>query len=340
MSGRSLVAATVSLMAGCTAVDRQSSLDPAGIQADRIRGLWDFYLWICIAVYVAVMGFVIAALLRRRGRPGSDRPMTSPPASQELRAGIVVAAAIAVTVLILFTFLIAEFAVGQRIHALDDEQALKIRVTGHQWWWEVRYDDPVPANIVMTANEIHIPGGRTIAFELTSTDVIHSFWVPNLHGKTDMIPGHLSRTFIRADRPGEYWGQCAEFCGLQHANMRLQVIVYDKEEDFQRWLESQRQPAPDPTTERQKRGQQVFLSGSCVMCHTITGTPAGSKVGPDLTHIASRPRIAAGTLSNNRGNLGGWVTDPHGIKPGVRMPQNPLAPDDLQSLLDYLESLK
>jgi cytochrome c oxidase subunit 2 len=203
----------------------------------------------------------------------------------------------------------------------------------------VQYQDATPSNIVTTANEMHVPVGRTIHFELQAADVIHSFWVPNLHGKTDLIPGHTTHTFIRADAPGEYWGQCAEFCGFQHANMRF-VLIAEPEEDFQRWLAAQRQPAAEPATESQKKGQQVFLTRTCVMCHTITGTPAASKVGPDLTHIGSRPRIGAGTLPNTRGNLAGWVSDPHGVKPGVRMPPNPLEPDELRALLDYLESLK
>jgi cytochrome c oxidase subunit II len=169
--------------------------------------------------------------------------------------------------------------------------------------------------------------------------VIHSFWVPNLHGKTDMIPGHTTRTFLRADRAGTYWGQCAEFCGHQHANMRFQVVV-EPEEDFQKWLTAQLQSAPEPQTESQKRGRQVFLTKQCVLCHTIAGTPAHATVGPDLTHIASRPRIAAGTLPNNRGHLAGWITDAQSVKPGVRMPPNPLAPEELQALLDYLETLK
>jgi cytochrome c oxidase subunit 2 len=174
---------------------------------------------------------------------------------------------------------------------------------------------------------------------LLSADVIHSFWVPNLHGKTDMIPGNPAHTYIQADRPGVFGGQCAEFCGHQHANMRFEVVA-ESEDDFQAWLAAQRAPAPDPATESQKRGKQVFMTNSCVLCHTISGTSAQSRVGPDLSHVAGRRKIAAGTLDNARGNLAGWVTDPHGVKPGVRMPPNPVAPADLHALLDYLESLK
>jgi len=162
---------------------------------------------------------------------------------------------------------------------------------------------------------------------------------PNLHGKKDMIPGHPATNWLRADRPGIFWGQCAEFCGYQHAQMRLGVVV-EPEADFQKWRSAQSQEAPQPEIDSAKRGQQVFLSGSCAMCHTISGTTAFATVGPNLTHIASRSRIGAGILANTRENLASWITDAQHIKPGIRMPQNTLPPDDLQALLDYLQTLK
>jgi cytochrome c oxidase subunit 2 len=326
------------LAAGCTGFDRQSALHPAGTQADRIHGLWDLYLGVCVVVYVLVVAFVVAAVVRRN-RAGSDAPVSVPPAVRELRKGLVVAGLVGLTVLILFVFLVADFLTGRHIDSLADSDALTVQVTGHQWWWEVRYDTPTPSSILTTANEIHVPAGRTVRFELASSDVIHSFWVPNLHGKTDMIPGHPTRTFIRVDHPGEFWGQCAEFCGHQHANMRFQVIA-EPEEKFREWYAAQLRPAPEPSTESQKRGRQVFLTKQCVLCHTINGTRAQARVGPALTHVASRLRIAAGTLPNTRGNLAGWVSDAQSIKPGVLMPPSPLAPDELQALLDYLETLK
>jgi cytochrome c oxidase subunit II len=281
---------------------------------------------------------VIGAVVRRSGR-GSDQPVAAPPLNAEVRKAVAVSAALALTVVTLFVLLVGDFLTGRRIDALGDPDARTIQVTGHQWWWEVRYPDPVPANVVTTANEIHVPVGRPVRFELNATDVIHSFWVPNLHGKTDMIPGHTSYSVVRADREGTFWGQCAEFCGHQHANMRFQVVA-EPEERFRDWLAAQRRPAVVPTTPGQKRGHDVFMAGTCANCHAVVGTPAAGRVGPDLTHLASRLRIAAGTLDNTRGNLAGWVTDPHGVKPGVRMPPNPVAPADLHALLDYLESLK
>jgi cytochrome c oxidase subunit 2 len=325
--------------AGCTGTDRQSAVDPAGTQAERIHGLWNLFLGVTTAVYLLVMAALGYAVLRRRPRAASDEPVTAPPVDRELRKGIAVTAAVLATAAILFVFLIADFVTGRRIDALGEGTAPIIRVTAHQWWWEVRYDDATASNAFTTANEIHLPVNRTVRIELESADVIHSFWVPNLHGKTDAIPGQTTRTYLRADREGVFWGQCAEFCGHQHANMRFLVVV-EPEDQFQRWLAAQRLPAAEPSDEGQRRGQKVFLMNTCVMCHTVGGTPAASRVGPDLTHVASRSRIAAGTLPMTRGHLAGWVTDPHGVKPGVRMSVNPLKPADLQALLDYLESLK
>jgi cytochrome c oxidase subunit 2 len=301
--------------------------------------VWNLFLWTTAGVYAATMLALAVAVLRRRPRGTSDAPVTAPPPGPEARKGVAVAAAVAATGVILFVFLFADFAAGRRIDELSQPDMPTVKVTAHQWWWEVRYDAATPSDVVTTANELHLPVGRTVKVELESADVIHSFWVPNLHGKTDLIPGHTAVTRLQADRPGTYWGQCAEFCGLQHANMRL-VVVAEPEEVYQRWLETQRKPAADPDTDSRKRGQQVFLKGSCVLCHAIGGTAANARVGPDLTHVASRPRIAAGTLPNTRGHLGGWVADAQAVKPGVRMPVNPLPADDLRALLDYLEGLE
>jgi cytochrome c oxidase subunit 2 len=246
-----------------------------------------------------------------------------------------------ITIVILFVLLIASFMTGRALYSIaaTDNSQLTVEITGHQWWWEVKYDNHTPSQIVTTANEIHIPVGRPVLFKLTSQDVIHSFWIPNLHGKTDLIPGHVTDTWIRADRTGTYRGQCAEFCGHQHAHMAFTVVV-ETSEQFEAWYVAQLNPAPQPATTIQARGQQVFLTSPCIMCHKIQGTDAGGAVGPDLTHIASRPTIAAGTLENTRDHLASWVVDSQAIKPGNRMPQNNLEAQDLQALLDYLQSLK
>ena len=224
------------------------------------------------------------------------------------------------------------------VHGLAASSKLTIRVTGHQWWWQVEYPGEGPSDLVTTANEVHIPVGRTVRIDLRSADVIHSFWVPNLHGKRDLIPDHPTRTFLRADRPGTFIGQCAEFCGFQHALMRL-VVVAEPEDRFRSWLRARGRGPARAGDGRPERGRRVFLGTTCAMCHAVRGTEARSRVGPDLSHIAGRPLIA-GAVPNVRGHLAGWVVDPHNVKPGVRMPMNSLAPDDLRDLLDYLETLK
>ena len=339
---RALVGAGLALVLLCGGYGPHSALDPAGPQAVRIESLWWLFFWVCVVVWVLVMAFLLVPVFRRRrGAPhtAADAPDIRPEPAGERRRTIVVGGAVGVTVLVLFVLLVGDVVTGRGIHALNDPKPLTIKITGKQWWWEVQYNDDLPSNVVTTANEIHVPVGRPVKFELVSNDVIHSFWVPNLHGKKDLVPGHPISTWFQADREGEFFGQCAEFCGLQHANMRL-LVVAEPEEKFQAWLAAQRQPAPTPVYESQQKGQQVFLSTTCVMCHTIRGTTAGGRVGPDLTHVAGRRILAAGAVRNTRGDLAGWVIDPQAKKPGTRMPQNPLNPDQVHALLDYLETLK
>ena len=312
----------------------QSALDAAGPQAARIESLWWLMFYLLTAIYVIVMIVVLVSALRRRTE-------TTDVAKQEQRASRTVTGAVAATIVILFGLLLSSFLVGRALNSAlpATGNELTIEITGHQWWWAVRYNHPAPNQVVMTANEIRIPVGRPVRFKLNSTDVIHSFWVPNLHGKTDLIPSHPAETWLQADHPGVYRGQCAEFCGLQHAHMSFEVIA-EPEQQFQAWYAAQVQSAVQPATPQQVRGQQVFLNSTCVMCHRIQGTDAGGNVGPDLTHVAGRQTIAAGTLANTRENLRRWIVDPQQIKPGNHMPPNPLQPDDLEALLDYLLILK
>jgi cytochrome c oxidase subunit 2 len=284
-------------------------------------------------VFVLVVAALLWATFRRRG---PDRP-TGGLHDRSMRTTVIVASA--VTTIILFVFLILDLSVGRAITTNPGPQALQVRVTGHQWWWEIQYRDSLPQNWANAANEIHVPVGRPVVFELRSTDVIHSFWPPSLTGKRDLIPGNENSIWFQADSAGVYRGQCAEFCGHQHAKMGFLVIA-EPPDSFSAWLVRQRDTAMTPTDSVALRGQEVFLASSCVMCHAIGGTPAGSRIGPDLTHLASRRTIAAGTLPNTRGNLAGWILDPQAIKPGVKMPPNKLDSDDLQALLTYLESLK
>jgi cytochrome c oxidase subunit 2 len=316
---------------------RHSALDPAGPQAERIEDLWWLMFWVSTAVFLAVLAALLAALLRRRrGEDGAPGPI-APEARRRLTR--VVAGAVGVTVILLFVLLFASVGTGRALGSLSSPQALKIKLTGHQWWWSVEYQDPVPGRMVTTANEIHIPTGRPVLVQLESRDVIHSFWVPNLHGKRDLIPGHEGEAWIQADRPGVYRGQCAEFCGHQHARMGF-LVVAEPPEAFAAWLEAQRRPAAPPATPAQLRGQKLVETLPCALCHTIQGTEASGKTGPDLTHLASRRTLAAGTLPNTPGHLAGWIVDPQSIKPGNHMPANTLQSEDLQALLAYLGSLK
>ena len=296
--------------------------------------LWSPMFAMAVVTFVLVVGALAWALFRRRA---SDEPSLEPGRQRSLAR--VVGVAVGVTTLVLFVCLGLDVAVGRAITATPGKQAPQIRVTGHQWWWEVHYRDSVAQRWVTTANEIHIPVGQPVAIELRSTDVIHSFWPPSLTGKRDLIPGNENTLWLRAARPGVYRGQCAEFCGHQHAKMAFEVIA-EPADSFARWLAAQRDTAMTPTAPLAQRGQEVFLGSTCVMCHAIGGTPAGSRVGPDLTHVASRRMIAAGTLRNTPGNLLGWISDPQAFKPGVKMPPSSLSSADLAALVAYLETLR
>ena len=230
-------------------------------------------------------------------------------------------------------------SVGHAIVALSTTSDVQMKITGHQWWWEIEYQDPVASNTFVTANEFHIPVGKIVDLQVVSADVIHSFWVPNLAGKRDLIPGRNNHVVLRAERAGEYIGQCSEFCGLQHAHMRIAVVA-QSEDEFQKWLAHQREPAPQPTGEKEIRGQQIFTSGPCVMCHTVRGTIASSRAGPELTHLASRRALGAGVIPNTRAHLFAWITDSQIIKPGNRMPQVPMDGADLDDLATWLETLR
>jgi cytochrome c oxidase subunit 2 len=271
------------------------------------------------------------SLIERRG--------VEDPQPHQASLNVAVTLAVGATVVILFVLLVATVFTGRAIASPREDAAVVIDLIGHQWWWEAVYEHATPSQRFRTANELHIPVGRPVVFKVTSHDVIHSLWVPNLHGKRDLIPGYTTSIWLQADKPGVYRGQCAEFCGYQHARMALYVTA-ESDDEFQKWSANQRKEAPQPSTDEQTRGRDVFLHSTCTQCHTIRGTIAGAVLGPDLTHVATRGTIAAGTLPNERGQLAGWILDSQSIKPGNRMPPNSIRGDDLQALLSYLESLK
>jgi cytochrome c oxidase subunit 2 len=311
-----------------------STLNPASPQARLIDRLWNAMYLSAIVVFILVVAVLLWAAFRQRGAPG---PVDDTGQGRPIRTAVLLATG--VTVVTLFVFLVLDISVGRAITRNPGKQALQIQVTGHQWWWEIQYRDSLPNDWVTTANEIHIPVGRPVVFELRSTDVIHSFWPPNLSPKRDQIPGNENSVWFQADSVGVFRGLCAEFCGHQHAKMGFLVFA-ESPSNFARWLARERDTAATPTDSLAQRGREVFLSSSCVMCHAIAGTPAGSRIGPDLTHLAGRQTLAAGTLPNTRSNLTGWIVDPQAIKPGAKMPPNQFNGPDLLALVAYLESLK
>ncbi|MER9827758.1 cytochrome c oxidase subunit II [Mesorhizobium sp. M0134] len=322
------------LLAGCSGW--QSALDPKGPAAGELAWLIWFFTALCTVVWLLVLAVLIMPLARRAAPLGD--PLVLDAAAERSKMRIVVAA-LAATALILVGLTLLSYFANRTLAAIGSDAALTIRVTAHQWWWEVRYENDQPNRILTTANEIHIPAGEPVRLVVTSTDVIHSFWVPNLSGKLDLIPGHENVLDLKADKPGVYRGQCAEFCGAQHANMST-FIIAEPRPVFDAWLNDQLRPAAAPVSAEAKTGHDLFLKRPCVMCHKIGGTIAGGTVAPDLTHIASRRTLAAGTLAMSRGNLAAWIADPQGIKPGAHMPVVGLNGDELNAIVAYLEGLK
>ncbi len=318
---------------------RQTPLDPAGPQALHIEHTLFLIFWITSIVTVIVLTVLAVGVIRQHAKGEIPAPFEVHP-QVERRATWIVGSAIGLTAILLFVMMISSFITSHRTAVLADSPALKINVYGHEWWWEVEYpNDEQPYRIVRTANEIHVPAGAIVDIHGTSRDVIHSFWAPNIHGKKDLLPGYWNDLTLEVDQPGTWRGQCAEFCGLQHAHMAFNIVAQSRA-DFANWYLAQLQSADEPQTPQTIHGRDVFLAHPCVMCHTIRGTSAGSTVGPDLTHLASRSTIAAGTLANNTGNLAGWIANAQSIKPGCRMPPNPMPANDLNDLVAYLESLR
>jgi len=292
-------------------------------------------LWTSAAVFALVMAFIAAACMRSASSPKDpDTPATS-----ERALTRAVASAVTLTVVILVGLLTSSVWTTAAVDAVRAESAVSVHVVGHQWWWEIEYEDAVPSRRVLTANELHVPLHQPIAVKVESRDVIHSFWVPNLQGKQDLIPGMPTAIWVQADRAGRFRGQCAEFCGLQHAKMAFDVVA-EPEADFERWLDSLRAPAVQPSNEQERRGLALFETERCARCHTIRGTEANGQVGPDLTHVGSRQTIASGTLLNTPAHRREWITNPQAIKPGNQMPPTPLADDELAALVAYLGTLR
>jgi cytochrome c oxidase subunit II len=315
---------------GCSAW--QSVTQPSGPHADALDRLFWVFTLTCGVIWLLVM-LVLLLALRRRAAVSPEGA-----ALRESRSTVMVGAAVAATVLIISALTVLSYAATRTISIANGDPVV-IRVRGYQWWWQVTYDDPRPDRSFVTANEIHIPVGRPVRIELSAADVIHSFWVPNIAGKQDLIPGRNNVLTLTADQAGIYRGQCAQFCGLQHAHMAMLVIA-EPPAVFDAWRDHQIGDAADVTTGEQERGRQFLTTRACAACHTVRGTSAAGTLGPDLTHVASRRYLAAGELPLTRGTVAAWVADPQTIKPGNNMPLVPMTADELNAVSAYLTALK
>lgn len=303
-----------------------SVLRPETPQATEIKSLAVSLFVISAVILVSVEAVLLTAILRFRKRPEAEAAQTHGDNMIEALWTLIPA------VLVIIIFIMTARTMDSVTLPGGD---VNLTVTGHQWWWEVSYPDEG----FVTANEIHVPQGREVGIDLESADVIHSFWVPQIGGKTDLVPGRTNHTGFLAATIGDYLGECAEFCGLQHAHMRFRLVV-ESPADFSAWVKRQQAPAAEPTEAAAVRGKEVFLSLPCGGCHAIRGTSAAGVVGPDLTHMAGRLTIGAGTLDNTPENLRAWLRDPQAVKPGNLMPTPQLDDAQLEDLATYLEGLE
>ncbi|MEX2323537.1 MAG: cytochrome c oxidase subunit II [Acidimicrobiia bacterium] len=345
----------VSLLASCSGPDRtelhevvdismpQNSLEPAGPEARRIDGLWQLVFWIAVGVFVLVQGALLFALFRFRERKGERRPIKQLHGNTKLEIGWTLVPAMILAVIAVPT---VSTIFEMRSPPGEEENVLHIEVTGHQWWWEFHY----PEYGLTTAGEMHIPAGRPVWLTMTSADVIHSFWVPTLNGKRDVVPGRMSYLRIEADEPGVYLGQCAEFCGLAHADMRQRVFAHT-EADFEAWAAAQAQPADLPTEGPALAGWETFKI-VCASCHAIDGTEVVAELAPNLTHFASRTSFGGASISNTREHLRQWLRNPSSLKPMtperndvssgriLGMPSLGLTEQQIDELIAFLEGLE
>ena len=318
--------------AGCQAP--MSTLTGGGDAGRRVAALTWFLIIAAAVVYAGTMALFVAGLARNRDRDPSAVDLT------ERGTGFIVwGGGVMPAVVLTVVFVVGLLAMG-RFPAEASERAPHFTITGHQWWWQVDYDDPDLPGSFTTANELHVPVGQTVRIRLVSADVIHSFWVPGLQGKIDLIPGDTNEIRIHAEKAGTYRGQCAEFCGMQHANMAFTVVA-DSPESYAAWIAGQQAVAKDPVDSLAAAGRELFTGGPCAMCHTVRGTNARAQVAPDLTHVGSRLTLAAGTLPNDLGTMEAWIANAQSLKPGAKMPTlTQFNGRELRAVAHYLESLK
>lgn len=329
------IVAFAALLTGCGGEDTAHPMSTMAPRSDLANWCYSLFVeitaWDLLILVIVIVAFILAVFFfsTRVGEAG-------PPTAVSSDLTLEIAWTLGPALILLFISIPTVRLIFRTQPRTTIANELPITVVAHQWWWEFHYDDGSGA---ITANELHIPAERPIHLKLVSNDVIHSFWVPRLGGKRDVVPGQVNEIHLISTMPGEYYGQCAEFCGLSHANMRFRIFV-DKPDDFAMWEKTQAQPGAVPSeATAAMRGAQVFANSPCTTCHTINGTSKGY-VGPDLTHLASRTTIAAGVLANEPAQLTQWIEHPDEMKPGARMPDFGLRGAELNDLVAYLESLK
>jgi cytochrome c oxidase subunit 2 len=347
-------------LAGCGDGPRDGAHQTVTPEAGSIEGLFWFSLTLGTIIWLAVIALLAVPIVRSwrrrrrdedaaptgRGPSGPDAPATEvdgaiavadpthateAEADHGVRSRLIWIGGIVAPPIVLVTLLVYSSVVAGATAHVPEDGELVVDVVGHMFWWEVAYEDLG----LVTANEIVVPVDTPVRFDLATDDVIHSFWIPRIHGKMDMVPGRVNAFTFTATETGSFRGNCAEFCGIAHAQMVAYVHVVEQDE-FDAWVEGQRQPAATASSE----GEGVFLDAGCAACHAVTGTDAVGRVGPDLTHLASRERLAAGIVPNTRENLAELITHPQRVKPGIAMPGAQLADAELEALLDYLEGLE
>ncbi len=330
---RAALGAVALLLVACAADAPQDALRPAGDNAQSADQLWTLVFWLAVAVFVVVEGLLVYALFRFRRRRGA-----APGSPRQVHGNTRMEIAWTIAPAVLLAFVAAPTVATIFELSSEPDDSLRVTVVAKQFWWEYEYQD----SGVITANELHIPVGRPVALDLEGTDVIHSFWVPRLAGKQDVVPGRRNFLWLSADEPGRYLGQCAEFCGLSHANMRIRVFAHPPGE-FEQWLRDQAGNATEPTEPDAIEGKRIFEESQCVACHTVRGTPAEGRIGPDLTHFATRTSFGGAMFERTDEELRAWIRDAPGVKPGTLMPTGAdmgLDDDDIDKLVAYLQSLR
>ena len=329
-----LASVALLLLSGCVENSKQGYLYPEGPIARRADSLWDVTILIAAVIFVIVQGLLIFAIIRFRERPGREARQFHGNTKVEIILTVIPA-------LILAGLAVPTVSTVLALGKKPTGDVLEIKVIARQFWWEYQYTDLG----VVTANEMHVPVDRPVYLTLEGDDVIHSFWIPKLTGKQDVVPGRVNHMQFEAENAGrEYFGQCTEYCGLSHANMRLRVFTHTQE-DFDQWVDEQREPAAAPDSALAKEGRQIFLEeelpagGTCINCHAIQGTEAQATTAPDLTHFASRKTFAGALFQNTPENLSAWLRDPPGVKPGAKMPDYGLSEDQIAALIAFLRGL-